>query len=208
MSILPASIGKALSAYAPFIKAPPPRFRTEEGKGVYGMLAEFPDTPTVYHAAEIVRDAGYARWDVYAPFPIHGIDEAMGHKRTKLPMMVAAGGFTGAGLGYLMQFWISGVDYQMMKQGKPFAAWEAFVPIIFELGVLFAAFTALLGMLALNGLPRWHHPLMSKRSFLKTSDDRFMICVETDDPAFDPDATRELLEKAGATSIELVEDDE
>ena len=207
VDLTPTTIKRALADYAPFVKAPPPRYRTESGEGVYGVLAEFADVPTIYHAAEKIRDAGYKRWDVYAPFPIHGIDEAMGHKRTILPLLVAGGGFTGVGLGFLMQFWISGVDYPLMKQGKPFDAWEAFVPVFFELGVLFAAFSALIGMLALNGLPRWHHPLMNKKSFLGVSDDKLMVCIEADDAKFDPDATRRMLSELGATNIELVEDD-
>lgn len=205
MSLSPA-ITKALSAYAPFIAPPPPRFRTEDGDAVYGIMAEFPDVPTVYHAAEHVRDAGYQKWDVHASFPIHGIEEAMGHKRTNLPLIVAGGGFTGVFLGFAMQFFISALDYPLMKQGKPFGAWEAFLPVFFELGILFAAFSSLLGMLALNGLPRWHHPLLAKRSFLRVSDDKLVIVVECDDPKFDPKETADMLRAQGATSVELVED--
>lgn len=206
MSLSPA-ITRAISAYAPFVKPPAPRFKTEAGDPVYGMMAEFADVPTLYHAAETMRDEGYRNWDVYAAFPIHGIDEAMGHKRTMLPMMVAGGGFTGVLLGFLMQWWISGVDYPLMKQGKPYDAWEPFLPVTFELGVLFAAFTALIGMLALNGLPRWNHPLLANKSFLKVSDDKLVILIESVDPQFDPERTRDLLKESGATRLELVEED-
>lgn len=181
-------------------------FVTESGQRLYGMMAEFATPADLYHAAEKVRDAGYEKWDTYSPFPIHGMEEAMGVRRTILPVLVFCGGMTGAGLGYLMQWWISAVDYQMMTQGKPFHTWQAFVPITFELGVLLSAFTTLIGMLALNGLPRWNHPLLKKERFLASSDDKFFIAIEVEDKNFDPERTRRLLEGAGATSIELVEE--
>jgi len=198
-----------LAEYLPFlIKKGSPRFVTASGARVHGILAEFDTPAAVYHAAERVRDAGYKAWDVHSPFPIHGIDEAMGIKRNFLPVMVAGGGFTGAGLGFLMQYWMSAVDYRLLVQGKPFGAWEPFTPVTFELGVLFAAFTALIGMLALNGLPRWNHPLFKKERFLRSSDDKFFIIIESSDAKFDPKATRELLSSAGAAHVEVVEEDE
>lgn len=179
---------------------------TEAGEPIHGIMAEFAAPAAVFHAAEMVRDAGYTRWDVHAPFPIHGIEEAMGMPRTRLPVIVALGGLTGAGLGFLLQAWVATEGYRTVVQGKPFLSWQAFIPITFELGVLAAAFTSLLGMLAMNGLPRWHHPLMKKDRFLMSSDDRFFICIESADPTFDPDRARSLLERAGAKSIELVEE--
>jgi hypothetical protein len=198
MTSIPASAGR---------RAEKTVFVTESGKEVWGILAKFDTPAAIYHAAEKVRDAGYAKWDTYTPFPVHGMEEAMGVKRTKLPIMSFAGAMIGAGLGYLMQYWMSAVDYQMLHQGKPFGAWEAFVPITFELGILITAFTTLIGMLALNGLPRWHHPLFSRASFLASSDDTFFLAIETRDPKFDPESTRELLRAAGASSVELVEDE-
>lgn len=183
-----------------------PVYVTETGEALHGIMAEFATPADLYHAAEKVRDAGYRKWDTFSPFPVHGMEEAMGVKRTVLPLMVAGGGFTGAGLGFLMQWWMSAKDYQMMTQGKPFFSWQAFIPITFECGILFAAFTAIIGMLALNGLPRWHHPLFKKERFLGSSDDRFFVCIEAGDSNFHPERTRQLLEKAGATSIELVEE--
>jgi len=179
---------------------------TEAGEPIHGIMAEFATPADIFHAAEKVRDAGYTRWDTHTPFPIHDMEEAMGVKRTLLPALVAAGGFTGVGLAYLMQWWMSAIDYELVVQGKPYNSWQAFVPITFELGILFAAFTSIIGMLALNGLPRWHHPLLKKERFLSSSDDRFFVSIEAQDPAFDPDRTRLLLEQAGATSIELVEE--
>ncbi|TVQ63441.1 MAG: DUF3341 domain-containing protein [Phycisphaerales bacterium] len=202
------SIVSGIADYFPFVvRKPPARFRTEDDRPVHGIMAEYDSAADVYHAAEQVRDAGYTKWDVYTPYPIHGMEHAMGVKRTFLPLVVAGGGFTGVGLGFLMQWWISGVDYPLMKQGKPYAAWEPFVMVSFELGILFAAFTALFGMLALNGLPRWHHPLMLKERFLRASDDRFIIVIEAEDKKFDPDATVKLLEDAGSSRVDLVEDE-
>jgi hypothetical protein len=191
--------------------APARIYVTEAGEPIHGIMAEFGTPADIYHAAEAVRDAGYSKWDTFTPFPIHGMEEAMGVKRTILPLIVAMGAFTGVGLAYLMQWWMSSADYQMVVQGKPFGSvitggWQPFVPITFELGILFAAFTSLIGMLALNGLPRWHHPLMKKERFLSSAEDRFFVCIEASDPKFDPEQTRALLEEAGATSIELVEE--
>jgi hypothetical protein len=191
--------------YFPMIPRPPARFVTEQGIEVHGVLAEF-DTPSeVYHAAEKVRDAGFTKWDVHSPFPIHGIEEAMGMPRTKLPLFVAVGAFTGTFLAWLMQYWMSAVDYPLVVQGKPPGAWEAFVPIIFEISVLLAAFTTLFTMLAMNGLPRFYHPLFKKDRFLRTSQDKFAIAIEATDPRFDPASVRSLLAGAGAKHIELVE---
>lgn len=193
--------------YFPFLRRPAPKFVTESGEPVHGFLAYFDSTPSVYHAAEKVRDAGYSSWDVYAPFPIHGIDEAMGVKRTVLPLIMAVLAFGVGTVGaFALQWWVSGVAYPMMKQGKPFAAWEPFVPVGFELSVLTSAFAALIGMLALNGLPRWYHPLFRKDSFLNVSQDAMAICIESTDPKFHPEETRRMLLGLGATSVELVED--
>ena len=181
-------------------------FTTEAGVPVHGIMGEFETPGAVYHAAEKFRDSGYTRWDVHTPFPIHGLEEAMGIRRTVLPMLVAVVGLTGAGLGFLMEWWMSVHGYALVTQGKPYNSWQAFIPITFECGILFAAFTSLIGMLALNGLPRWNHPLMKKERFLSSSDDKLFVCIEAADRNFHPDRTRALLEAAGATSIELVEE--
>lgn len=184
-----------------------PIYTTESGVPVHGIVAEYATAADVYRAAEMIRDAGYTRWDVYSPFPIHGIDEAMGIKRTRLPILIACIGLTGAALGYLMQYWMSAVDYQLVVQGKNPASWEAYIPITFEMGILSAAFTAILGMLAFNKLPMWNHPLMRKDRFLRVSDDRLMICIEACDEKFDQEKTRHLLEAAGGTNVDLVEEE-
>ena len=122
-----------------------PVYVTESGEQLHGIMAEFATPADLYHAAEKVRDAGYRKWDTFSPFPVHGMEEAMGVKRTILPFLVACGGFTGAGLGFLMQWWMASRDYQMVTQGKPFFSWQAFIPITFECGILFSAFTAIFG---------------------------------------------------------------
>lgn len=207
LNMLPAPMRRALSDYFPFVPSPPAQFVTEDGRPVYGMMAEFKEAPAIYEAAKAVRDAGYTQWDVHTPMPVHGLDEAMGVKRTILPLIVAFVGFTGVGLAVLFQWWVTAVEYPLVVQGKPYEAWEPWTPITFEIGVLFSAFACLVGMLSLNGLPRFNHPLFKKSRFLKTSDDTFVICIEAGDPKFQPEQTRGLLESVGGAHIDLVEDD-
>ncbi len=183
-----------------------PQYTTESGEPVWGVMAEFESPAAITHAAEMMRDAGYRKWDVYSPFPIHGMDEAMGLPPSNVGWITGAGALFGAGGGMLLQWWTSAVDYEIIVDGKPFFAWEQFMPITFELGVLFASFGALLGMLALNKLPMLYHPLLKKDRFLRVSDDRFVIAVEAADPSFDPSETRALLERAGGYNLDLVED--
>lgn len=187
-----------------FAKKSHKAFKTESGERVYGIVAEFANPASLSHAAEKVRDGGYTSWDVYSPFPVHGMDEAMGLKRTKLPLIVAVSAFGMAGLGYLFQLYVSENIYPLTVQGKPYGAWEPLMPIIFEFGVLGTAFSALFGMLMFNALPRFHHPLLKKERFLRASDDRFFICVEAKDSKFDPAGLRSLFQHAGATHIDLV----
>lgn len=181
-------------------------FRTERGRGVYGLLAEFATPADLTHACEKVRDAGYRQWDAYAPFPVHGLDEAMGLKRPLLPLVVGVIGLSGACLGFIFQMWVRHGAYALVHQGKPTDSWQVLVPVTFEIGVLFSAFTCIIGMLAFNALPRWHHPLMRSARFLRVSDDKYAIAIESRDPRFDAQATRALLEGAGATAVEVVED--
>lgn len=181
-------------------------YKTDTGETVYGMLAEYATPADFYHACEKVRDAGYSNWDSYAPFAVHGIDEAMGMPKSRLPLMVGILGLSGAGLGYLFQWFVTHVLYPLVVQGKPTGAWEAYAPITFEFGVIFTAFTALLGMLAFNRLPMHYHPLLKKERFLRVSDDRFIIAIEARDPKFDPKQTRQLLEAAKGSNVDLVEE--
>lgn len=171
----------------------------------WGMMAEFETPGDLLHACEKFRDAGFSKWDAYSPFPIHGLDEAMGLKASRVSILVGTGAILGVASALALQGWTSGIDYPMVTAGKPYAAWEPFTPITFELGVLFASFSAILGMLVLNRLPQWWHPLMLKSRFLKVSDDRFVLAVEASDPKFDETQVRRLLESVGGTHIDVVE---
>lgn len=181
-------------------------YKTEAGDDVYGVMAEFANPADLVHAAEAVRDAGYSKWDVYSPFPVHGMEDSMGLPPTRLPLVVGVLGLSGAVLGFLFQLWVGTEGFRTVVQGKPYGAWQAFIPVTFEFGVIFTAFSAILGMLAFNTLPRWHHPLLTKERFLRCSDDKFIIAIEAADDKFDPEATRRVLQGAGAVAIELVED--
>ena len=171
----------------------------------YGILAEFATPTDLYHACERVRDSGFTKWDAHTPFPVHGLDRAMGLRRSPLPWIVLVMGLVGAASGFLLQAWVHGSAYPLVISGKPYFSWPAFIPITFELGVLFAAIGAVVGMLALNRLPMHYHPLFRSKLFERVTDDKFFISIESWDPRFDPTATRTLLESLGARSVELVE---
>ena len=172
---------------------------------IFGLLAEF-DTPAeLYHACEKVRDAGYTSWDAHTPFPVHGLDGAMGLKPTKLPWIVFCMGFTGASLGMTLQWWVSTQAYPLTIAGKPFFSWQAFIPVTFELMVLFSALGAVFGMLGLNRLPQLYHSLFRSKRFERASDDKFFISIEAVDPNFDREKSAALLKAAGAKHVELVE---
>lgn len=171
-----------------------------------GILGEFENPHTLVEAAHAVRTEGYRFFDAHSPFPIHGMDRAMGLGSSKLGYIVFGMGITGAALGYLMQWWMGAVDYPMIISGKPFFSIEPSVPIIFELMVLFSALGAVGGMLALNRLPRPHHPLFSSERFASVSDDGFFLHIEARDPRFRPAETGEFLKQLGARHVEILED--
>jgi hypothetical protein len=172
----------------------------------YGLLAEFDNTSSVLHAAEKVRDAGFRRWDVFAPFPIHGMDKAMGMKNSQVGWFSFIGGCTGYTTGMLMIWWMNAVDYKILIGGKPmFSPFGAFPPS-YELTILFGAFGSLFGMLFLNRLPRLHHPLLKHKRFAQATHDKFYVVIETTDPKFSETETRKLLEAAGSKHIEMVEE--
>jgi len=172
----------------------------------WGLLAEFASAATLFTACERVRDAGYSAWDAHSPFPVHGLERAMGLRASRLPFIVLAAALLGLGGAFALQSWVHAVDYPLVISGKPFWSWQAFVPVTFEVTILLGALGAVLGMLHLNRLPRHHHPLFRSKRFERFSDDRFFISVEAADPRFDLDATRRLLERAGAAHVEVVEE--
>jgi hypothetical protein len=174
-------------------------------RDLWGLAAEFATPGRVTQAAAAVRDAGYTRWDAYTPFPVHGLDGAMGIRTTRLPWLVLGAGISGCLGGILMQWWMNAVDYKLIISGKPFFSLPAFIPVAFELTILLSALTAFLGMLAINGLPRFHHPLFANAAFRRATTDRFFIAIEAGDPRFDVEATEKLLRDAGATGVEWIE---
>jgi hypothetical protein len=171
----------------------------------YGILAEFATPADLYRACERVRDAGFTRWDAHSPFPVHGLDKAMGLRRSLLPWIVLVMALAGAALGFGLQWWVHASAYPLVISGKPFFTWPAFIPITFELAVLFGALGAVFGMFGLNRLPMHHHPLFRSKVFERASDDTFFISIESWDPRFDPTATGKLMESLGARSVELLE---
>jgi hypothetical protein len=156
-------------------------------------------------AAEAVRDAGYTRWDAHTPFPVHGLDTAMGIRPTRLPYLVLGAALTGASGGLLMQWWMNAVNYPIIISGKPFNSLPADIPVTFELTVLLASLTAFIGMLVANGLPRFHHPLFASDAFRRVTTDGFFLAIEAGDPRFEAAATERLLSGAGATRVVAVE---
>ena len=172
----------------------------------YAIMAEFETPAAVLRAAENVRDAGYRHWDVFTPFPVHGMDRAMGLKNSKVGWFSFIGGCTGYATGMLMIWFMNAHDYRIVIGGKPmFSPFSAFPPS-YELTILFGSFGALLGMLFLNRLPRLHHPLMKNRRFALATHDRFFVVIETADARYAQNETRLLLESLGSRHIEMVEE--
>jgi hypothetical protein len=172
----------------------------------YAIMAEFDTPAAILHAAEEVRERGYRNWDVFTPFPIHGMDRAMGMKNSIVGWFSFIGGCTGYTTGMLMIYFMNDVSYPIVIGGKPmFSPFSAFPPS-YELTILFGAFGALLGMLFLNRLPRLHHPLLKNRRFALATHDKFFVVIESSDPKYSENETRKLLENMGSKHIELVEE--
>ncbi len=172
---------------------------------LYGVLAEY-DTPgELIEAARRVRDAGYTEFDCYSPFPVHGIDEAMGIKRTILPVLIFGGGFTGTLGGLLLQWWCNAYNWPWNISGKPAWSIPANIPIAFETTILLAVFTSFFGMWILNKLPQVWHPFFRSDRFGRVTDDAFLLGIEARDQRFDADKTVALLKDAGAIDVENVD---
>lgn len=168
----------------------------------WGLLAQYENPADVFHACEKVRDAGYQAWDACTPFPVHGLDKAMGLKPSKLPWAVLVVGITGSSLMLFFQAWAMGNAYPFIVGGKPLFSLPAFVPIWYEITVLSSCVTAFLANWILNGLPQPYHPAFASKAFERVTDDKFFIMIESSDPKFELESTRALLQKTGATLVE------
>ena len=173
-----------------------------------GILAEFDGPDALLNAAENVKKAGYKKFDCHSPFPIHGMDEAMGLKRSPLGWIVGISALTGAALGMLLQWWTSSVDYPLVISGKSFFSYQAFVPVTFGVAVLFGALSAFLGMLVLNKLPRLHHPVFYSDRFEKFSDDGFFLSIDANDPKFNSGTIQNFFTDLNSTNITFIEPDD
>jgi hypothetical protein len=170
------------------------------------VIAEFPTAATLYQAAEQVRDKGYRFWDVHSPFPIHGMDKAMGLRKSPLGYIIFCGGLTGFLTAASLEFIPSSFLYPLVVHGKPvnFFTVPAFFPIMFELTVLFSAFTAFFGVFVMNRLPRFHHPIFDYEPFRRVTDDSFFLVIEATDPRFSDTVTREFLEEIGGKDVTVL----
>jgi hypothetical protein len=164
-----------------------------EQQEIYGLMAEFDDPEALLAAARRAYEEGYRKMDAYTPFPVHGLADAIGHRGRRLPFIALIGGIVGAVGGYVLQVYTMAIDYPLNVGGRPLNSWPAFIPVTFELTVLIAAFSTVLGMLALNGLPEPYHPVFNVPSFELASRNRFFLCIQASDPCFDRDETRRFL---------------
>jgi hypothetical protein len=176
-----------------------------EKSALYGIIAEFNDPETLLAATRRARDAGYRKMDAYTPVPIEGLAETLGVRGTRLPYIVLAGGILGGLSGYLLQYWVAVIDYPLNVGGRPYHSWISFIPVTFEGTVLIAALAAVLGMLALNGLPQPYHPVFNVPRFELASRDRFFLAIEAEDLKFDVEETRRFLESVGPTEVTEIE---
>ena len=174
---------------------------------LWGLLAQYENPHELYQACEKVRGSGFDQWDACTPFPVHGLEKAMGLKASKLPWVVLSMGIAGSTFMLFFQAWISGNVYPIIVGGKPLFSLPAFVPIWYEITVLSSCLGAFFGNWILNGLPRPHHPAFNNKSFDRVTDDKFFILIEAADPKFELTATKALLSSTGASNVEVVEDE-
>lgn len=168
---------------------------------LHGLLAEFDSARHLVVAAERTHAAGYRKVDAYSPFPIEELAEALGHHHSPVPLLVLGGGLAGAAAGIGLQYFVSVVAYPLNIGGKPLWSWPAFIPVTFETTILFAAFAAVFGMLAVNRLPQPHHPVFNAPRFALASRDRYFLCIEAEDPQFDRERTRQFLLSLAPTEV-------
>jgi hypothetical protein len=173
---------------------------------LHGLMAEFDDARALVLATGTAYAAGYRRMDAYSPFPIEELHDAMGGRHSHLPLIVLIGGLVGCAGGFLLQYWAAAIAYPVNVGGRPFNSWPAFIPVTFECTILCAALSAVLGMLALNGLPMPYHPVFNVSRFALASRNRFFLCIEARDKHFDLEATRLFLETLKPREVSTVAD--
>ena len=178
--------------------------RRPNSHGLYGVMAEFDSPDSLVRACEAVHAAGYRKVDAYTPFPIEEVFEALHLHHSKVPLLVLGGGLTGMAAGFGLAYWASVIEYPLNIGGKPFNSWPAFIVPTFETTILFAAGAAVLGMLALNGLPTPHHPVFDVPRFEHASRDGYFLCIEAKDRKFEPRAVREFLEALSPSAVHEV----
>lgn len=171
---------------------------------LYGLMAEFDSPTALVAAAHAARREGYRQMDAYSPIPIEELHEAIGFHKTRLPMIVLAGGILGGLGGYALQYWSQVIAYPLNIGGRPFHSWPSFIPVTFETTILGAALSAVLGMLALNGLPMPYHPVFNAPRFALASRNRFFLCIEARDPQFDREATQRFLDSLDPREVSEV----
>lgn len=181
--------------------------RDDRGPRVHGVIAFFRRAPEVFKAAERIRDLGWTRWDVHTPYPVHGLDAAMGLPRSSIPRLTLLGGLTGFVTGCLLTWYTNSFDYPLVVGGKPYWSVIYPFPVLYECTILFAAFGTFFGQFLTNRLPRHHHPLFEVPQFARVTDDTFMVVLEASDPRFrSPEDARDLLASLGGQDITLVRD--
>ncbi len=171
---------------------------------IYGITAEFDSTEKLLRAARQVRDAGYRDTDAFTPFPVHGLVESLGMRRSRLAGLILIGGTIGCLFGLWLQWWVSSVHYPHTVSGRPYFSWPNFIPIIFECTVLFASLTAVIGMFGLNGLPRPYHPVFSAPRIEGCSTDKFLLFVKATDDKFSVDGTANFLKSLGSDHVTAI----
>jgi len=169
------------------------------------VMGNFTDPNALLHAAEKIRDSGFRKFDVFTPYPVHGLDGAMGIKRTILPYISFAGAMFGLSNALFLQFFTGAIDYKLNIGGKPFFGWQFSIPIDFELTILCTALATIGGVFFLSNLPKWHLPFQHDAGFQKAVDDTFVVAISSEDPRYTSDGTKMLLEQLGASDVRIVE---
>jgi hypothetical protein len=173
-------------------------------KPIYGLMAEFDNPTALVQATRAAREHGYRKLDAYSPFPIEELSDALHLHKNRLPLIVLLGGMTGGTLGYLLQYYVTVWQFPINIGGRPLHSWPSYIVITFEMTILFAALSAVLGMLGLCGLPMPYHPTFNVPRFALASRNRFFLCIEATDPLFDPEQTSSFLDSLGAREVSEV----